>query len=473
MKYYPTIGLEIHIELNTASKMFCLCKNDPEEKEPNKNICPVCTAQPGVLPTANERAVRKLLKTALALNCEICNYNVFERKNYFYPDLPKGYQISQYQLPMSKDGWLLLKESKIGIERIHLEEDTGKLLHEGFDDYSLVDLNRAGVPLMELVTKPDIHSAKEAEEFVDELQLLLRYLEVSEANMEKGEMRVEVNISIAKEDDKKLGTKVEIKNLNSIRSMEKAIEYEIKRQADLLEKGEKVVQETRGWHDTKQITFSQRTKEEAHDYRYFPEPDLLPLELEEEYLREIKAEIPELPQEKRARFKREFELTDKEADLYTTQKDLGEYFEKVVSELDKKEEIKLASNYLATDLQALLKAADIKALKITPENFAELINLIYKGEISSKIAKDLLKEMFETGADPSQLIEEKGLKQIDDKDSLMKIVRETLSYNEKAVESYASGQTESLQFLIGQVMKATKGKANPKLAQDILRDFLK
>ncbi|MBM4177233.1 Asp-tRNA(Asn)/Glu-tRNA(Gln) amidotransferase subunit GatB [Candidatus Gribaldobacteria bacterium] len=471
---YPTIGLEIHIELKTKSKMFCSCKNDSTETKPNQNICPVCTAQPGVLPIANEKAIRNLLKTALALNCEIRNYNIFERKNYFYPDLPKGYQISQYKLPMSKNGWLEISNTKIGIERIHLEEDTGRLLHEGFEDYSLVDLNRAGVPLMELVTLPDIHSVESAREFVEELQLLLRYLDVSSANMEKGEMRVEVNISLAKQGDKKLGTKVEIKNLNSIKSVEKAIEYEIKRQSDVLERGEKIVQETRGWHDTKQITFSQRSKESAHDYRYFPDPDLLPLYFEEKYLQEIKAEIPELPQQKRNRFQREFELSLKEANLYTTQRDLGNFFEKVVSELDKKEQIKLASNYISSDLQALLKEKNyIDRVYVTPENFAELIGLIDKGEISSKIAKDLLKEMFLTGSDPSQLIEQKGLKQIGDSQELEKLALEVIKQNQQPANDYKAGKEASLQFLVGCMMKETKGRANPQLAQDVLKKLLK
>ncbi|MCG2690390.1 Asp-tRNA(Asn)/Glu-tRNA(Gln) amidotransferase subunit GatB [Candidatus Parcubacteria bacterium] len=491
MKYFPTIGLEIHIELNTQTKMFCCCKNDSHETRPNQNICPVCTAQPGTLPAANETAIKQLLKTAIALNCEVCDSNRFERKNYFYPDLPKGYQISQYELPMSKNGWLEIalneeETKKIRIERIHLEEDTGKLLHEETGDYSLVDLNRAGVPLMELVTEPDIHSATEAREFIKELQLLLRYLNVSTADMEKGEMRCEVNISIAGEGSDKLGTKVEIKNLNSIKSVEKSIEYEIKRQSEVLSQGEKVVQETRGFHDAKQITFSQRSKEQAHDYRYFPEPDLLPLSFTEDYLLSIKAEVPELPQAKRERFQREFDLSFKEADLYVTQAELGKYFEKVVSELndlklkEPKKAIKLASNYITTDLQFLLKESQRPGfwgsrdrVSITAENFAEFIGLIASGEISSKMAKDLLQEMFATGADPSQIIENNGLKQIGSESEIEKIAQEVIKENQQPANDYKAGKEASLQFLVGCLMLKSKGKANPQVSINVLKELLK
>ncbi|PIP31909.1 Asp-tRNA(Asn)/Glu-tRNA(Gln) amidotransferase GatCAB subunit B [bacterium (Candidatus Gribaldobacteria) CG23_combo_of_CG06-09_8_20_14_all_37_87_8] len=507
MKYFPTIGLEIHIELNTQTKMFCCCKNDSNETKPNQNICEVCTAQPGTLPVANETAIKQLLKTAIALNCEVCDFNRFERKNYFYPDLPKGYQISQYALPMARNGFLDIAVSiensprndqsqnqndekkandhffkaqtkKVRIERIHLEEDTGRLLHES-DEYSLVDLNRAGVPLMELVTEPDIHSATEAREFIKELQLLLRYLNVSTADMEKGEMRCEVNISIVGEGSDKLGTKVEIKNLNSIRSVEKSIEYEIKRQSEVLNQGEKVIQETRGFHDAKQITFSQRSKEQAHDYRYFPEPDLLPISFTEDYLLSIKAEVPELPQAKRERFQREFDLSFKEADLYVSQPDLGNYFEKVVSELEKKEQIKLASNYLSTDLQALLKENQGPGLKgsrdrvsVTAENFAEFIGLIASGVISSKMAKELLFEMFQTGAGPSQIIESKGLKQIGNEQEIEKIAQEVIKENQQPANDYKAGKKASLQFLVGRLMAKSDGKANPQLAISVLKDIL-
>jgi len=527
MDYHPTMGLEIHVELKTNSKMFCSCKNDPDEKSPNLNICPICMGHPGTLPVINKEAVRKVIRTALALNCEIQKRTHFERKNYFYPDLPKGYQISQYSAPLSKNGYLepSLKNEKVKVERIHLEEDTGKLIHPEKTDYSLIDFNRAGIPLMELVTEPDIHSSQEAREFVRELQLILRYLGVSDADMEKGEMRVEVNISLKSQKSKvksqKLGTKVEIKNLNSLRAVEKSIEYEIKRQKEILEKGKSVVQETRGWLDeatassrrvagarvdeNKEITISQREKEEAHDYRYFPEPDLPPLNLNDEFLKEIKTEIPELPQKRRRRFEKEYKLDKKTIEVLIFNKELGEYFEKVTSELvvwvvdelrssspfaiarvkDEKKKLKvteeefkklakLTSNYILTDLQGLLKGSSVKSKNflITPENFAEFISLIYMNEISSKIAKTLLKEMFDKGTDPSQIMAEKKLSLISDETELEKIIKEVLNKNPKPAEDYKKGKETALQFLIGQVMARTKGKASPEMVNKILKKLL-
>ncbi len=491
MKFKPTIGLEIHVELNTQSKMFCGCKNDPDETKANTNICPVCTAQPGVLPVINQRAVEKVIKTALALNCQIAKQTFFERKNYFYPDLPKGYQISQYVAPLSKNGYLKLSSGKhIGIERIHLEEDTGKLIHLEAKEHSLVDFNRAGIPLMELVTEPDIESAEQAKEFIKQLQLILKYLGVSQANMEKGQMRAEVNISLAPSSAKKLGTKVEIKNLNSIKAVEKGIGYEIKRQTELLEKAKKIIQETRGWRDKKEITFSQRAKEQAHDYRYFPEPDLPPLELTDKFLKEIKAKITELPQEKKQRFEKEYYLTDKEVALYLSQQDLGDYFEKVVSELKDwlktkapemdsesnncKRMVKLASNYIATDLQFLLKGSPLQEekLKISPENFAEFLAMIFTGEISSKIAKMVLKEMFEKGSDPSQIIKSQKLEQITDDSAIEKIAKQVIAENPKPTEDYRQGKKTTLQFLVGKVMAQSKGRANPQKTAEILKKLL-
>jgi len=513
MKYQPIIGLECHIELNTKSKMFCSCKNDPDEHHPNTLICPICTAQPGSLPVINKEAVRKTIKTGLALNCQIPEYSKFDRKNYFYPDLPKNYQISQLYQPLCKKGFLEIDTSagsvstlsgvervdgkKIKIREVHLEEDTGRLVHPALSDYSLVDFNRAGIPLMELVTEPDLNSAKEARKFVEELQLILRYLNVSGADMEKGEMRVEVNISLAqgsKRKAQKLGTKVEIKNLNSFRAVGKSIDYEIKRQEKILKSGKKVIQETRGWDDIRGVTVSQREKEYAHDYRYFPEPDLPILHLgTPEYLNEIKAEIPELPQQKRERLRREYELDEKSIEFFVFNKDLGEYFEKVVSEFDPRlpreklfKLIKLATNYLITDLQGLLKGASVtRAIAkgeeetlvsspagldflITPENFAQFIALIEEGKISSKIAKIVLEEMFSTGADPSHIIEEKELTQITDKAEIEKIVKEIISKNQKAVKDYKKGKENAFQFLIGKIMAQTKGKANPQIVKDIL-----
>lgn len=513
--YKTIVGLEIHIELRTKSKMFCSCKNDPDERHPNVNICPICLGHPGTLPVINKEAVRKVIKTGLALNCDI-NYNSkFDRKNYFYPDLPKGYQISQYDLPLCKDGFLQIDDKKIRIERIHLEEDTARLIHPVRDykdregpqssqisngvhsegtDYSLIDFNRAGVPLMELVTRPDITSAKEARRFAEELRLIARYLDVSDADMEKGQMRVEVNISLMKDEKskiQKLGTKVEIKNLNSFRAVEKAIEYEIKRQSEILNRGEKVIQETRGWDAKREITVSQRIKEEAYDYRYFPEPDLPPLSLDKKYIQDIRAELPEMPQQKRVRLKEEYNLSDEEIEIFVQNKDLGEYFEKAVSELrnwikDKelKESVtrteflklsKLCANYITTDLQSLLKEKSVQGedFLITPENFAEFITLIYTGEISSKIAKTVLGEMFSTGEDPSHIIEEKGLSQITKEDEIEKVVKKIISENPKPVEDFKKGKQNALQYLIGQAMKETKGKANPQMLKEVLAKLLK
>ena len=479
MKYQTIIGLEIHVELKTKSKMFCSSPNNPEEKEPNTNICPVCMGHPGTLPVINEEAVKKVIKTGLAFGCQIPETSKFDRKNYFYPDLPKGYQISQYDLPLCKDGFLEIGGKKIRIRRVHLEEDTGKLIHK--KGYSLVDFNRAGIPLMELVTEPDITGAEEAKKFAEELQLILRYLDISNADPEKGELRVEVNISLSSESEK-LGTKVEIKNLNSFWAVEQAIDYEIERQGKILNSGKKIIQETRGWDAARGITVGQREKEEAFDYRYFPEPDLPPLNFKKEEIEKIKAEIPELPHQRRARFKREYELDTKSIEIFIRNKELGEYFEKVVSEFESKlshekifKLIKLTANYLISDLQGLLGRASVvaKDFLITPENFAEFTTLIYEGKISSKIAKMILMEMFKTGADPSHIIEEKGLSLISDEVEIDKIVKEVISKNQKAVSDFQKGKGNALQFLIGKVMQKTKGKANPEIVRKILTKFLK
>ncbi len=498
--YKPTIGLEIHFESNTKSKMFCSCPNEAStslDEKPNTNVCPICLGHPGTLPTINEEAINKIIMTGLALNCEIASKSKFDRKNYFYPDLPKGYQISQYDLPLCTKGFLEItldngQKKKIGITRIHMEEDTGKLLHTK-DQTSLVDYNRSGVPLMELVTEPDINSAEEAKKFCQELQMILKYLNVSNADMEKGQMRCEVNISLNKEGDSQLGTKVEIKNLNSFKSVEKSIEYEIKRQSQVLDKGEPIIQETRGWHDDKQITFSQRTKENAHEYRYFPEPDLPLMEISQEKIKIIKKLMPETPAQKRERFKTEYGLEPKEIDFFIKEKAFGDYFEKTISELvcwkndSERAEVtennftdlaKLCTNYMITDFQALLKNEENSLIeykidylenKITPENFAELMCLISTKVISSKIAKIVLEEMFKTKGDPSQIIEAKGLSQISDDSEIEKIIDEVLAKNQKAVEDYKNGKENSFAFLIGQIMAASRGKANPQKTAEILK----
>ena len=477
--YKPTIGLEVHVELNTKSKMFCSCENDADESRPNVNICPVCMGHPGTLPVINGEAVRKVIKTGLALNCEITEHSRFDRKNYFYPDLPKGYQISQYDLPFCEDGFLEIDNKRIKIKRIHLEEYTGRSIHPEGTDYSLVDFNRAGVPLMELVTEPDLDSGKEAKLFGQEFQLILRYLGVSEAGMEKGQMRVEVNISLS--ESKKLGTKVEIKNLNSFRSVEKAIDFEINRQKELLESGQRIIQETRGWHDLKEITFSQREKEKSHDYRYFPEPDLPPLSLAPELIQSIKSEIPELPKHYRERFIREYELTKEDAEFFVQRKDMGGYLEKIISEFgeripknDLAQLIKSAVNYLTTDLQGLLRGASIKGKEflITPENFSEFILLIYKKKISSKTAKTVLAEMFQSGADPHHIIEDKNLNQIDSESEIEDIIKTVISENQEAVADFQKGKTNSFQYLIGKAMAKSSGKADPALAAKILKKLL-
>lgn len=482
VSYIPTIGLEIHAELKTKSKMFCSSLNDPQEKHPNVNICPVCMGHPGTLPVANRAAIHLVQKVGLALNCTLALFSKFDRKNYFYPDLPKGYQISQYDLPFCKEGYLDIEDKRIRITRIHLEEDAGRLIHPPGADHSLVDFNRAGVPLMELVTEPDITSGKEAMAFAKEFQTLLRYLAASDANMDKGQMRIEANISVRTKEQEKLGTKVEVKNINSFRSVERAIAFEIKRQSSLLESGDEVIQETRGWDDTKGETFSQRIKEDTHYYRYFPEPDLPPFRFTKEEFEAMKSEIPELPWQRRERFKSEYGLGASAIEVFVQQKDIGEYFEKVVSELgiDTTPEqlpklIKLASNYIISDLLGILQKASVvgEDFLITPENFAELVLLIEKGEISSPIAKQVLKEMFAKGGDPSQIIQERGLAQVSDTASIEKIAKEIIENNQKAVEDYKKGKENVLQFLVGQLMAKTKGTVHPDAARTILESILR
>jgi len=472
--------MEVHVELKTDSKMFCACKNELGlDRIPNSNICPVCTGQPGALPVANERAIEFVARAGLALNCQIAKDSKFDRKNYFYPDLPKGYQISQYDQPLCLGGSLEINGKKIGITRIHLEEDTGKLIHQKGTDFSLVDFNRSGVPLMELVTEPDIESGEEAKKFCEELQLILRYLEISDADMEKGQMRCEANISIAKEGESELGTKVEVKNLNSFRSVEKAIEYEIERQKEASEKGEKIVQETRGWDESKMRTYSQREKESAHDYRYFPEPDLPPLEISEDYVAKIKSEIPELPAQKIERFQNEYKLPKPDAEILVGDKKLAEFFEEAVSEgcelCAKGDKIsKLAANYMISELKKYLDdKTGIQDLKMTPENFGELMNIIIQGKINSSAAQTVLAEMVKTGADPEHIIAEKNLGQIEDDSEIEKIVEKVIADNPGPVADYKSGKQNALQFLLGQVMKESRGKAEPSVTLKILQKKLK
>ena len=495
-KYTPVIGMEIHVELKTKSKMFCQCKNGLGlEKTPNIDICPVCTAQPGTLPVPNIQAIEFVQLAGLALGCNLRQISKFDRKNYFYPDIPKGYQISQYDQPFCLNGNLDIqitnnqetRNKKIGITRIHLEEDTGKLIHPKGVEYTLVDFNRAGVPLMELVTEPDIETGEEARIFCQKLQQICRYLEISDADMEKGNMRCEANISLYKEGEEKLsGTKVEVKNINSFKFVEKAINFEIERQAEMLDKGEKIVQETRGWDANKGETVSQRKKESAHDYRYFPEPDIPPFSFNEAYVENIKRKLPELPEQKTKRFQEEYALPEDDVAMIISQKDLAAYFENVTGEIyekidsgefaiEKEKTVKLAVNYIITELRKHLqeKNENLKDIKITPENYAEFICILSEGKINSSAAQTVLAEMYKTGGDPSQIIEEKNLAQMDNSDELEKIIDEVLAKNEKSVADFKSGKENALKFLIGQVMAHTKGKANPQIVQEIVKNKLK
>ncbi len=488
MRYETVIGLEVHIELNTRSKMFCPCSNDPDVDEPNVNICPVCTGHPGALPMINKVAVEKTLKTGLALGCKISDYSRFDRKNYFYPDLPKGYQISQHEYPLSLDGHLEIDGRRIRINRIHLEEDAGKLVHPRGADHSLVDFNRSGVALMELVTEPDIGSPAEAARFTSELRDILRYLGVSNADMEKGEMRIDANISLSSAPGKLDGKRVEIKNLNSFRSIERALEHEVKRQSEVLDGGGKINQETRGWDDNKEVTVSQRGKEDSHDYRYFPDPDLPSLNFTDDSfidLAKLRSSIPELPKARKARLKTEYGLSDKEADFMVRNKPMGDYYERAVSELcnwvkeselrdsvDEPEYIdlsRLTANYALTELQALLKGSEIENNPITPENFAEFIMMVRDDKISSTIAKKVLKEMFETGGDPSNIVRDRGLTEMRDESEIEVIIEDVITANPKAIDDFKSGKEASVKFLVGQTMGRTGGRANPEVIGKIIR----
>ncbi len=497
-KYIATIGLEIHAELKTNSKMFCSCANNPDEEQANKNICPICLAHPGTLPVLNFQAIKNVIRMGVAVDGKIADFTEWDRKNYFYPDIPKGYQISQYKFPLVEGGSL----AGVEIERIHLEEDTAQSTHDAHEK-SLVNFNRSGVPLMELVTKPVIHDAETAVRFAKELQLLLRYLGAGEANMEKGEMRVEANISVASPTDtanKKFGTKTEVKNLNSFRSVEKAIAYEIERQSSLLEQGGVVKQETRGWDDSKQETYSQRSKESSHDYRYFPDPDIPKLkisEIPEFAVESIKKELPELPWIKRERLISKYGLTEKEVAVFIDSNLIGSYFEKVISDFkDDAKKVKLAVNYILTDYLGLLKKhsveIDVSDGKQTAETkseakesrlgpipaklFAEIIDLITSQTISSRGAKDLITLLVEGGASATssaqELADKHGLIQKSDTVTLEPIIKDIIANNKKVVDEYKAGKQASLQFLIGQAMKITKGSANPEAIKKMFETSL-
>jgi aspartyl-tRNA(Asn)/glutamyl-tRNA(Gln) amidotransferase subunit B len=476
-KYEAVIGLEVHLQLRTKSKIFCSCSThfgDP----PNSNVCPVCLGLPGALPVLNREGVAMAMKAALALNCAINPRSRFARKNYFYPDLPKGYQISQYDEPLAENGWVDIEvagvRKRIGVTRVHMEEDAGKSLHEGFADSdakSYIDLNRSGVPLIEIVSEPDLRTPDEAFEYLTRLKTLLLYLDVSNCNMEEGSLRCDANVSVRLEGATAFGVKTEVKNLNSFRFLQKALGYEIDRQIEIVEGGGTIHQETRLWDSREQRTYGMRSKEFAHDYRYFPEPDLLPLVITEEWKAQVRQLLPELPDARRQRFIREYALPEYDAGQLILSKPLADYFEEAARESG---EPKLAANWVLSELLYLLNEAnrEITGSPVAAANLAELLRLIAKGSVSGKMAKDILAEMFTTGKTAGALVSEKGLAQITDADQIAAAAREVIAANPKQVEQYRSGKTATLGWFVGQVMKATRGQANPRMVQELLKKEL-
>ncbi len=472
-KYEVVIGLEIHAQLLTQSKMFCSCPNKYGSAA-NSQICPICSAQPGALPVINEKAVALGVRAALSLNCQVHETSIFARKNYFYPDLPKGYQISQYERPFCTQGHLKIKlksgeEKKIGITRIHFEEDAGKSVH-GFGG-TQVNLNRAGVPLIEIVSEPDMRNSEEAGQYLRTVRNILKFADVCDGNMEEGNFRCDANISLRPKGTTPFGTKVELKNINSFRFVEKAIEYEIDRQAEMLEKGEVIKQQTRGWNSAKGITEMMRAKEEAHDYRYFPEPDLPPLVISQQFQNEVASQMPELPETKRERFKNQYQLSDYDAGVLTSSKDLATYYERA-AELSKNP--KAAANWIANELLGRLntEGKEIEASPVKAEAIATLILKIDSGEISGKIAKTVFDEMFQSGADPETIIKSKGLVQISDPKALEPVIRQVIAANPAQYQDYKAGKVKLLGYFVGQVMKETKGQANPGLLNEIVKKLL-
>lgn len=474
MQYEAVIGLEVHAQLLTESKIFCSCSTQ-FGADPNTQVCPVCLGMPGVLPVLNKKAVEYTIKTGLAMNCRIAHYSRFARKNYFYPDLPKGYQISQYELPLCEDGYLEImvdgKKRKIRIKRIHLEEDAGKNIHDP-SGYSFVDFNRTGVPLMEIVSEPDIRSPKEAALYMKKLRAILRYLGVCDGNLEQGSLRCDANVSVRPVGSTEFGVKTEIKNINSFRFVEKALEYEIKRQIKLLENGEKIIQETRLWDSQTGTTQSMRSKEEAHDYRYFPEPDLVPVVVSEEWIEKIKKDMPELPDQKIERFIKEYGLPQYDAEILTEEKPLSEWFEEAVKLGGKPKEV---ANWIMVELLRLLneEGKTIEECSIKPVRLVELIDLINKGTINRNTAKEVFEEMFKTGKTAEAIVKEKGLTQISDDSVIIEAIKEVMDKNPKEMERFKNGEEKLLGFFVGQVMKITKGKANPKIVNELILKILK
>jgi aspartyl-tRNA(Asn)/glutamyl-tRNA(Gln) amidotransferase subunit B len=474
-KYETVIGLEVHAQLLTETKIFCRCSTR-FGAEPNTQTCPVCSGMPGVLPVTNRKAIEFTVLTGLAVNCEIAPYSRFARKNYFYPDLPKNYQISQYELPLCERGFVEIvvdgEVKRIGITRIHLEEDAGKNIHEGRGDHSFVDLNRTGVPLMEIVSEPDIRSPKEAAEYMKKLRAVVRYLGVCDGNMEQGSLRCDANISVRPVGQKEFGTRTELKNMNSFKFVEKALEYEVRRQIGVIEDGGKVVQETRLWDSAAGVTQPMRSKEEAHDYRYFPDPDLAPIVVGKEWLASARASLPELPDEKRKRFMDEYGLPDLDAEILTSEKSVADWFEEAVKAGG---QAKAVSNWMMGDLMRIMNDENksIEEMSLKPGQMAGMLALIDNGTISGKIAKTVFEEMARTGKDAAAIVKEKGLVQISDTGEIEKAVDEVLAKNLSEVERFRAGDEKLLGFFVGQVMKATRGKANPKLLNELLLKKLK
>ena len=478
-RYRTVIGLEIHVQLSTKTKLFCSCSTDSFNSPPNTHICPVCTGQPGVLPVLNERAVEYAVKAALAMNFKVNEYSRFDRKNYFYPDLPKGYQITQYFHPLAEKGWIEIegedgKRKKIRLRRLHIEEDAGKLIHkkDSLFQGSLVDYNRSGIPLIEIVTEPDISSPREARLFLEKLRSIVRYLGVSSGDMEKGALRCDANISVVDEESGRSSNRVEVKNMNSFRFVEKALEYERNRIIEALKRGENVPQETRGWVEKEKRTIPMRSKEEESDYRYFPEPDLPPLVLKKETIERIRSSLPELPDEKKERFMKEYSLSEYEVSVLTADRSLAEYFEEAARISKKPKE---TANYIMTLILRFMneeKVERVEDIGVKPEHFKELFDLIDSGKITQNMAKEILREVFKTGKSPSDIVKEKGLKVVSDEETIEKIIRKAMEDNPKAVEQYRSGKKSVIGYFIGQVMRATKGKADPKTVKKVAERIL-
>ena len=473
MPYEIVIGLEVHLQLNTKSKVFCGCSTD-FGSAPNTQTCPVCLGFPGSLPVLNRQALELGARVAIALSCRIAKEIRFDRKNYFYPDLPKDYQISQFDQPLAQHGILNIiigeSEKKIRIRRVHLEEDTGKLFHQ--KDYSLIDFNRSGMPLLEIVSEPDMNSPEEAYSYLTALKSILEYIDVSDCNMEEGSLRCDANISIRKKGDSELGTKTEIKNMNSFKGVKAALEYESKRQMDSLEGGKRIIQETRLYDAEKCVTEPMRSKEEAHDYRYFPEPDLVPFDFEESLLEEIQKNIPELPEPKKNRFIKDYRLSNYDSAVIVSDKDTADYFEKCAGLYGNPKAI---ANWLTGDISAYMKENNIliKDLNLKPEHLSDMLKMIDTGVITGKIAKTLLIEVIKSGIDPRKLVKEKGLEQISDNNLLENAISETIAENQKSVNDFKNGKDNAMMFLVGRVMQKTKGRANPNKVNEMLREKLK